>query len=201
PTTYTVGNEKAKYKVAVMDFGVKRSRLHIMSEKEIYLKVFPSTSSFDDLMRFQPDGIFVSNGPGDPAAMDDAVAIIQNIIEKNIPLFGICLGHQLLARANGISTYKMHHGHRGINHPVYNIKTQRSEITTQNHGFGVDVESARSSDKIEITHINLNDQSIEGIKMKNAPAFSVQYHPESTPGTHDSRYLFDEFIDLIASSK
>lgn len=198
---YTVGSDDAKYKVSVLDFGVKRSMLRIMSEKDIQLKIFPAHSSFEELMSFNPTGIFISNGPGDPAAMDDAVAIIRKVLEGGKPLFGICLGHQLLARANDISTYKMHHGHRGLNHPVKNLRTGKSEITTQNHGFGVDIESAKKSDKIEVTHINLNDGSIEGIRMKDKPAFSVQYHPESTPGTHDSRYLFDEFIELMASAK
>lgn len=199
--SYIVGNESAKYKVSVLDFGVKQSMLRIMNEKDIQLKVFPSTASFDELMSFSPDGIFVSNGPGDPAAMDEAVATVKKVLDADKPLFGICLGHQLLARANDIPTYKMHHGHRGLNHPVKNLRTNKSEITTQNHGFGVDVESARSSDKIEVTHVNLNDNSIEGISVKGKPAFSVQYHPESTPGTHDSRYLFDEFIELMAKAK
>jgi carbamoyl-phosphate synthase small subunit len=198
---YTVGNENAKYKVSVLDFGVKQSMLRIMSEKDIYLKVFPAHSSFEDLLSFQPNGIFISNGPGDPASMNDSVDTVKKILAAEIPLFGICLGHQLLARANDIPTYKMHHGHRGLNHPVRNLKTGKSEITTQNHGFGVDVESAKKSDKIAITHINLNDDSIEGIRVKNKPAFSVQYHPESTPGTHDSRYLFDEFIELMNTAK
>ncbi len=198
---YTIGKENARYRVSVMDFGVKRSMLRIMSEKDIYLKVFPANSRFEDLMEFNPDGIFISNGPGDPAAMDEAVTLVRKILEAEKPMFGICLGHQLLARANGIATYKMHHGHRGLNHPVKNLRSGKSEITTQNHGFGVDVESAKKSEKIEITHINLNDGSIEGLRMKNKPAFAVQYHPESTPGTHDSRYLFDEFIELMASAK
>jgi carbamoyl-phosphate synthase small subunit len=184
-----------------MDFGVKQSMLRIMSEKDIHLKVFPSTTSFAALMEFNPDGIFISNGPGDPAAMDDSVATVKDILDSGKPLFGICLGHQLLARANDIPTYKMHHGHRGLNHPVKNLITGKSEITTQNHGFGVDVESAQRSERIEITHVNLNDGSIEGIKVKDKPAFSVQYHPESTPGTHDSRYLFDEFIALLEDAK
>ncbi len=200
-TPYLVGAANATYKVAVLDFGVKQSMLRIMSEKGIQLKVFPSTASFEDLKSFNPDGIFISNGPGDPEAMSEAVNTVKQILEAQIPLFGICLGHQLLARANDIATYKMHHGHRGVNHPVKNLKTGKSEITTQNHGFGVDVESAKQSDKINITHINLNDGSVEGISVIGKPAFSVQYHPESTPGTHDSRYLFDEFIDLIAASK
>lgn len=200
-TPYLVGADDASYKVAVLDFGVKQSMLRIMSEKGIQLKVFPSTASFEDLKSFNPDGIFISNGPGDPEAMTDAVNTVKQILDAKIPLFGICLGHQLLARANDIATYKMHHGHRGINHPVKNLKTGKSEITTQNHGFGVDVDSAKQSDKINITHINLNDGSVEGISVVGKPAFSVQYHPESTPGTHDSRYLFDEFIEMIAASK
>jgi len=199
--SYIVGNANAKYKVAVLDFGVKQSMLRIMSEKNIQLKVFPAHTGFDELMSFSPDGIFISNGPGDPAAMDEAVATVKQILDVKKPLFGICLGHQLLARANDIPTYKMHHGHRGLNHPVKNLRTNKSEITTQNHGFGVDVEGAKSSAKIEITHLNLNDGSIEGIRVKDKPAFSVQYHPESTPGTHDSRYLFDEFIELMESVK
>lgn len=198
---YMVGNETAKYKVSVLDFGVKQSMLRIMSEKDIYLKVHPAATGFDELMSFEPSGIFISNGPGDPAAMEDAVATVRKVLAAEKPLFGICLGHQLLARANDIPTYKMHHGHRGLNHPVKNLRTGKSEITTQNHGFGVDVEGAKNSDKIEITHLNLNDGSIEGIRVKNKPAFSVQYHPESTPGTHDSRYLFDEFIELMHTAK
>ncbi|HTN44934.1 MAG TPA: glutamine-hydrolyzing carbamoyl-phosphate synthase small subunit [Flavipsychrobacter sp.] len=198
---YTIGADDAKYKVSVLDFGVKQSMLRIMSEKNIQLKVFPAATGFDELMSFAPDGIFVSNGPGDPAAMDEAVETVKKVLEAEKPLFGICLGHQLLARANDIPTYKMHHGHRGLNHPVKNLLTGKSEITTQNHGFGVDVESARNSEKIKVTHVNLNDNSIEGIRVNNKPAFSVQYHPESTPGTHDSRYLFDEFIALMAKAK
>ncbi|HRN56305.1 MAG TPA: gamma-glutamyl-gamma-aminobutyrate hydrolase family protein, partial [Agriterribacter sp.] len=146
---------------------------------------------------FNPHGYFISNGPGDPAPMAYAVETIQGILQKGKPMFGICLGHQLLAMANGIPTFKMHHGHRGLNHPVKNVITGRSEITTQNHGFGIDPEAVKKSQAVEITHVNLNDDSIEGIRMKNKPAFSVQYHPESTPGPYDSRYLFDEFIELM----
>lgn len=194
---YTVGEENAKYRIAVLDFGVKKSMLRFLSGKNAYLKVFPARTDFKTIMEFAPDGIFVSNGPGDPASMDYAVKTLQDILQAEKPMFGICLGHQLLARANGIPTFKMHHGHRGLNHPVKNLLTGKSEITTQNHGFGVDVVSANNSDSIEVTHVNLNDGSIEGIRVKNKPAFSVQYHPESTPGPHDSRYLFDDFINLI----
>jgi carbamoyl-phosphate synthase small subunit len=149
------------------------------------------------LKEFNPSGYFISNGPGDPSAMPYAVATVKDILKENKPLFGICLGHQLLALANDIPTFKMHHGHRGLNHPVKNIITGQCEITTQNHGFGVNPEAVRTHANVEITHLNLNDDSIEGIRLKDRPAFSVQYHPESTPGPHDSRYLFDNFMDMM----
>lgn len=199
---YTFGDESAAFKVAILDFGVKRSMLQNMADRGLFVKVFPAKSTIQDLNSFEPDAYFVSNGPGDPAAMDYAVETVKDILATGKPMFGICLGHQLLARAHGIGTYKMHHGHRGVNHPVRNLLTGRSEITTQNHGFGINVEDTyKASDTIEVTHTNLNDESIEGIRVKNKPAFSVQYHPESTPGSHDSRYLFDEFISLIAAQK
>jgi len=132
--------------------------------------------------------------------MEYAIETVKEILKENKPTFGICLGHQLLALANGVETYKLHHGHRGLNHPVKNLVTGRSEITTQNHGFGVDPESVKKAPQIEVTHVNLNDKSIEGFRVKGKPAFSVQYHPESTPGPHDSRYLFDQFIDMIKKS-
>ncbi len=194
---YTVGDPNAAFRIAVLDFGVKQSMLRFLSGKNAYLKVFPARTGFETLMAFEPHGVFISNGPGDPASMDYAVGTLKDILNANKPLFGICLGHQLLARANDIPTFKMHHGHRGLNHPVKNLITGRSEITTQNHGFGVDVTSARNASHIEVTHVNLNDGSIEGIRVKDKPAFSVQYHPESTPGPHDSRYLFDDFLELI----
>lgn len=194
---YTWGDPNAKIRIAVMDFGVKRHILDCMAERGAYLKVFPAKTDYKTVAEFEPNGVFISNGPGDPASMDYAVKTVKDALEGGKPLFGICLGHQLLARANDIGTFKMHHGHRGLNHPVKNLLTGKSEITTQNHGFGVEPESAKNSDKIEITHVNLNDGSIEGIRMKNKPAFSVQYHPESTPGPHDSRYLFDDFIAMI----
>jgi carbamoyl-phosphate synthase small subunit len=168
-----------------------------MTDRGAYVKVFPAKTPAAKLKEFKPDGYFISNGPGDPAAMDYAIENVKEILKENKPTFGICLGHQLLALANGVSTYKLHHGHRGLNHPVKNLLTGRSEITTQNHGFGVDPESVKKADHIEVTHINLNDQSIEGIRVKGKPVFSVQHHPESTPGPHDSRYLFDEFIEMI----
>ena len=161
--------------------------------------VVPAGTTAAETMALRPDGIFLSNGPGDPAAMDYAIDTVKEIMKEDKPVFGICLGHQLLALANDIPTFKMHHGHRGLNHPVKNLVTGKCEITTQNHGFGVDPEAVKKAKNIEVTHINLNDQSIEGIKVKGKNAFSVQYHPESTPGPHDSRYLFDEFISLIKS--
>lgn len=197
---YTVGSPNAKLRVAVLDFGVKRSMLNYLSERNAFLKVFPAHTSFETLNEFKPDGYFISNGPGDPGAMDYAVKTVQDILASNKPMFGICLGQQLLARANGIPTFKMKHGHRGLNHPVKNLVTGKSEITTQNHGFGIDPEATRNAANIEITHINLNDGSIEGIRLTDKPAFSVQYHPESTPGPHDARYLFDDFISLIGSA-
>lgn len=200
-TAYTVGDENAPYRVAVMDYGVKINILKCLADRGVYLKVFPAKADFADLLSFNPHGYFVSNGPGDPASMDYAVNRVKEILETGKPMFGICLGHQLLARANGISTFKMHHGHRGLNHPVKNLITGKSEITTQNHGFGVDPEAVKNCADVEVTHLNLNDGSIEGLRMKNRPVFSVQYHPEATPGPHDSRYLFDDFINNIKQAQ
>ena len=194
---YFAGDPNSKIRVAVLDYGIKKNILNCLVERGAYVKVHNAKTSFEDLESFKPDGYFISNGPGDPAPMDYAVKTIKQILALDKPLFGICLGHQLLALANDIPTFKMHHGHRGLNHPVKNIISGKSEITTQNHGFGVNPDAVRASEKVEITHLNLNDNSIEGIRMKNKPAFSVQYHPEATPGPHDSRYLFDEFIDSI----
>jgi carbamoyl-phosphate synthase small subunit len=197
---YELGDPNSPIRIAVMDYGVKRNILTCMVERGAYLKVFPAKTPPEEVKAFNPSGYFISNGPGDPAAMDYAVNGVKELIKEEKPLFGICLGHQLLALANDIPTFKMHHGHRGLNHPVKNLLTGRCEITTQNHGFGVDPEAVKQAAHIEITHVNLNDNSIEGIKVKGKPAFSVQYHPESTPGPHDSRYLFDEFIDMIKSN-
>jgi len=200
-TAYTLGNDESPIRIAVLDLGVKQNILTCLVERGAYLKVFNAKSSFTELMSFNPNGIFISNGPGDPAPLSFAIDTVKHALEANMPLFGICLGHQLLALANDIPTFKMHHGHRGLNHPVKNIITGKSEITTQNHGFGVDPDAVKNNPNIEITHINLNDNSIEGIRVKGKPAFSVQYHPEATPGPHDSRYLFDQFMDMISASK
>ncbi|MCL4160353.1 UNVERIFIED_CONTAM: hypothetical protein GTU68_066673 [Idotea baltica] len=199
---YEFGNPDAPIKIAALDFGIKKNILRCFDERDCYIKVFPAKTDFETLKAFNPDGYFLSNGPGDPGAMDYAVSTIKKILEMNAPVFGICLGHQLLARSVDIKTYKMHNGHRGINHPVKNLLTNTSEITSQNHGFGVDADEIRNNtDKVEITHVNLNDDTIEGIRVKGKPAMSVQYHPESSPGPHDSRYLFDDFVNLIKQSK
>ncbi len=194
---YCIGNENAPIRVAVLDFGVKVNILNCLAERGAYLKVFPAKATIEQLNEFNPHGYFLSNGPGDPGSMDYAVTTVKEILKTGKPLFGICLGHQLLARANDIRTFKMHHGHRGLNHPVKNLVTGLCEITTQNHGFGVDPEAVKNCKEVEVTHVNLNDGSIEGIRMVNQPAFSVQYHPEATPGPHDSRYLFDDFLTNI----
>lgn len=197
--TYYLGNADASKRVAVLDLGVKKNILRNLIERDCYLAVFNGKTSFEEMMKFKPDGFMISNGPGDPATMDYAVNTVKTILEKNIPLFGICLGHQILAEANGIATFKMHNGHRGLNHPVKNMIKGHCEITSQNHGFSVKAEDVAKNNNIEITHINLNDQTIEGIRVKDKKAFSVQYHPEAAPGPHDSRYLFDDFIQLMTN--
>ena len=197
---YELGDPASAIRVAVLDYGVKQHILQCMVERGVYVKVFPAKTPLSRLREFRPGGYFLSNGPGDPAPMDYAIPTVKEILKEKKPLFGICLGHQLLALANDIPTFKMHHGHRGLNHPVKNLITGRCEITTQNHGFGVDPQAVRNAPNVEITHVNLNDESIEGIRLKDRPAFSVQYHPEATPGPHDSRYLFDDFIQLIKNN-
>ncbi len=194
---YFMGNPDAKYKVAVLDLGTKRNILRNFINRDCYLQVFPATTPLSEIEEWNPDGYFISNGPGDPGAMDYAVETVKGILDNDYPLFGICLGHQILARAIGIETYKMHHGHRGCNHPVKNLATGLCEITTQNHGFAVKIEEVEASPNADLTHINLNDETIEGLKVKGKKAFSVQFHPEAAPGPHDSRYLFDQFIDLL----
>jgi carbamoyl-phosphate synthase small subunit len=196
-TPYFFGDEKAPFKVAVLDCGIKQSILKCMAERGIHSKVFPAKASAKELIDFQPHGFFISNGPGDPAAMPYAVETVKELLKTDKPFFGICLGHQILSLANGIGTYKMFNGHRGLNHPVKNLITGKAEITSQNHGFAVKAEDISKNENVEVTHINLNDNTIEGIRIKNKKAFSVQYHPESSPGPHDSRYLFDEFLQLM----
>lgn len=198
---YFFGNEQASLKVAVLDLGVKQNILRCMSDRGCYLKVFPFNTSYEEMASWNPDGFFLSNGPGDPSMMPEVIENVKKITNTGVPTFGICLGHQALALSEGISTFKMHNGHRGINHPVKNLKTGKCEVTSQNHGFGITTEDVHNNANVEVTHINLNDDTIEGIKVESKNAFSVQYHPESSPGPHDSRYLFDEFINIIKTHK
>lgn len=194
---YFVGDPGSEFKVAALDLGVKASILGHLSDRNIYIKVFPFDTSFEEMQNWEPDGFFISNGPGDPNPLHHAQKVAKEIIKHNLPLFGICLGHQIIALANGIPTYKMFNGHRGINHPVINLKTGKGEITSQNHGFAVDKSIAESNKEFDISHIHLNDQTVAGLIMKNKNCFSVQYHPEAGPGPNDASYLFDEFYKNI----
>lgn len=199
--SYLFGDENAAMKVAVLDLGVKKNILRCLADRGCYLKVFPMNTTFEEMRGWSPDGYFFSNGPGDPAAMPEVIENVKKVTATGYPVFGICLGHQALALSEGISTYKMHNGHRGINHPVINLATGKCEVTSQNHGFGIKSEDVKNHPTVEVTHRNLNDDTIEGIKISDKNAFSVQYHPESSPGPHDSRYLFDQFITNIKSHK
>ena len=196
--TYYYGNENSKFKVAALDLGIKKNILRNLAKRDVYIKVFPFNSSFEEMKEWNPDGYFLSNGPGDPEPLKGAQDVAKKIIDQNLPLFGICLGHQIIALANGISTYKMHNGHRGINHPVKNLITGKGEITSQNHGFAVNKEESLANENVEITHVHLNDDTVAGIKLKDSNCFSVQFHPEASPGPHDSSYLFDEFIENMS---
>jgi carbamoyl-phosphate synthase small subunit len=194
---YTVGKPEATYKIAALDLGIKQNILDHMVARDMFVKVFPFDTTLEELEAWNPDGYFISNGPGDPQPLKEAQAVAKGIIEKNKPLFGICLGHQIIALANGIPTFKMFNGHRGINHPVKNLLTGKGEITSQNHGFAVEMEAAQAHPEIEITHLHLNDQTLAGMRMKNKKCFSVQYHPEAGPGPNDATYLFDTFKEYI----
>jgi carbamoyl-phosphate synthase small subunit len=196
---YIFGNPDAKFKIAALDLGIKRNILKHMSARDMFIKVFPYDTSFETMASWNPDGYFISNGPGDPEPLKEVQKVTKLILESDKPLFGICLGHQIIALANGIPTFKMFNGHRGINHPVKNILTGKGEITSQNHGFAVEIEAARNHPDIEITHIHLNDQTLAGMRMKSKKCFSVQYHPEAGPGTNDSVYLFDQFKKIISN--
>jgi carbamoyl-phosphate synthase small subunit len=193
--SYFFGDENADFKVAVLDIGVKKNILRCLSDRGCYLKVFPMDTPFDEIKSWNPDGFMISNGPGDPAAMPKVSETVTQMIGSGIPVFGICLGHQVMAISQGIPTYKMHNGHRGINHPIKNMVTGKCEVTSQNHGFVVDREACEKHADMEITHVHLNDNTVAGLRLKDRPVFSVQYHPESSPGPNDSRYLFDQFVE------
>lgn len=195
------GNPNASFKVALIDFGVKRNIIRCLNERDCFVRVFPMDVAVATIQAMQADGIMLSNGPGDPAAMPQQIELVRQLIELNLPTFGICLGHQIFALSQGLATEKMHNGHRGLNHPIKNLLTGKCEVTSQNHGFVVSHSSLDQNSDIELTHIHLNDQSIAGIQMKSKPVFTVQYHPEASAGPHDSRYLFDQFVDLMKQKK
>lgn len=194
---FFAGDASAPIRIAALDLGIKRNILRNLVSRGCYVQVFPAKTGFAAMEAWKPDGYFISNGPGDPAVMPYAVETVKNILQADRPVFGICLGHQILAIAAGLKTYKMHHGHRGLNHPVKNLITGRGEMTSQNHGFSVSDDGLADHPDVEITHRHLNDNTIMGLRLKTKKAFSVQYHPEASPGPHDSNYLFDQFMELI----
>jgi len=187
-------SQTGQFKVAAIDYGIKHNILNILKDNNCEVTVFPAQTSAKEILDFNPDGIFLSNGPGDPSAVTYGIEMVKSLLGSK-PIFGICLGHQILSLALGAKTFKLKFGHRGINHPVKNLETKVVEITSQNHGFAVDLNSL--PENVVATHINLNDNTNEGIECKEFKAFSVQHHPESSPGPHDSRYLFDKFINLM----
>ncbi|SDM77226.1 glutamine-hydrolyzing carbamoyl-phosphate synthase small subunit [Kriegella aquimaris] len=197
---YYVGDENATYKIAALDIGIKKNILRNLAKRDAYIKVFPYDTSYAEMAEWQSDAYFISNGPGDPEPLTAAIETTKGLIASEKPLFGICLGHQVIALANGVSTFKMHNGHRGINHPVMNLVSGKGEITSQNHGFAINREETEANPELEITHVHLNDKTVAGIRMKNKDVFSVQYHPEASPGPHDADYLFDQFFDMIKSA-
>lgn len=197
---FEFGNSNSEIKIAVLDFGVKLNILRCLEERGAFLKVFPLDVTWEEIQSWGPDGVMFSNGPGDPSAMPYTIELTSKIIDSGIPCFGICLGHQLIGLSQGLKTVKMFNGHRGVNHPIKNIITGKGEITSQNHGFVISKESIANNSDVEITHLHLNDNTVAGIRLKSKPVFSVQYHPEASAGPHDSRYLFDDFIESVKSS-
>ena len=198
---YFIGDENAEHKVAVLDLGVKKNILRCLAERGCYLKVFPMDASLEEMKAWNPDGFMLSNGPGDPSVMEQQIETVKQITDAGLPVFGICLGHQILAISQGLTTSKMFNGHRGCNHPVMNLETGKGEITSQNHGFVVDYASAEGNENIVVTHKHLNDETLAGLRLKDRSVFSVQYHPEAAPGPNDASYFFDEFAALIDSTK
>jgi carbamoyl-phosphate synthase small subunit len=198
---FEVNSENADYRVALLDFGVKKNIIRCLVDRGCHVKVFPLDATLQDIKEFNPDGYMLSNGPGDPSAMPASIELVKQIVELKVPVFGICLGHQILGLSQGLKTEKMFNGHRGINHPIKNLKTGKGEVTSQNHGFVISKESAEQHKSISVTHVHLNDHTVAGIEIDNQPIFSVQYHPEASAGPHDSRYLFDQFIDNIKTHK
>lgn len=194
---YTYGAADAPKKVAALDLGMKKNILRCLAQAGCEVTVYPYNTPFETLAASGADGYFLSNGPGDPAASPAVIDVAKKMVDSGKPTFGICLGHQMIALASGMRTYKMHNGHRGINHPVKNLRTGKGEITSQNHGFAVSMEDVEAHPQIELTHVHLNDGTVAGIRRTDVPVFSVQYHPEASPGPHDSRYLFDEFVALM----
>ena len=194
-------NLTGEHKVALVDFGFKKSIATCLSDRGCSVRVFPWNVSAEEVLEWSPDGIMLSNGPGDPSAMKSVIAEVGKLVESELPIFGICLGHQLLSLSQGLETTKMFNGHRGVNHPVKNLITGKCEITSQNHGFVVSHDSVKNNTNVEVTHIHLNDDTIAGIRLVNKPVFCVQYHPEASAGPHDSRYLFDDFVELITEFK
>jgi carbamoyl-phosphate synthase small subunit len=196
---YTVGTSDARFHVVALDFGVKYNSLRYLTALGCRVTVLPSTASAEEILAQQPDGLFISNGPGDPATLDRAIESIRVVVNRNVPTFGICLGHQLLGHAFGGTTVKLPFGHHGGNHPVKDLRTGRIEITSQNHGFAVVAGSL--PDDVEPTHVNLNDNTLEGLRHRRLPVFSVQYHPEAGPGPHDAEHLFVEFTQVMEASR
>jgi carbamoyl-phosphate synthase small subunit len=187
-------------RIAVYDFGVKKNILRSFRDRGCTVKVVPGDTPLDDVLAWDPDGLFFSNGPGDPRAMPEAIDRVGRALDTGLPIFGICLGHQLMALAQGFDVYKMFVGHRGANHPVKNLNTERVEVTTQNHGFAVD-ETSIDEAVADVTHVNLNDGTVEGLRFKTFTGLSLQYHPEASPGPHDSHYHFDTFMDMVRDER
>ena len=198
---YYEGDSSAPIKIAALDLGIKKNILRNFVSRNAFVKVFPFDTDFETMSAWNPDGYFLSNGPGDPEPLTGPIEVAKQILAENKPLFGICLGHQIIALSQGISTYKMRNGHRGINHPILNLETKKGEITSQNHGFAINRDATENNDNVSITHLHLNDDTVAGIRVNGKPCFSVQYHPEASPGPHDSSYLFDHFIQLILDQK